>query len=137
MSTQDFSEALAKAEKLTQKVSDSLRPVAFQTILQELLRRERETSGQSTGATERSGRRRTAPLGTGSGTTARLMALVAEGVFAEQRSLSEIRQVLAERGFHYRLEELATPLTRLVRRKHLRRVRVPEGGKKTWRYSNF
>jgi hypothetical protein len=65
------------------------------------------------------------------------MALVEEGIFLEQRSLSQIRQTLAERGFHYTLEELATPLTRLVRRKHLRRVRVSDGGKKTWRYSTF
>lgn len=137
MSTQELSEAIAKADKATQKLPESLRLIAFQTVLQELLQRGR-IGMQSPPATEKpASSRKSASPAAGSGTTARLTALVEEGVFAEQRSLSDIRQILAERGFHYKLEELATPLTRLVRRKHLRRVRVSDGGKKTWRYSNF
>lgn len=137
MSIQELSDAIAIAEKATHKVPESLRPAAFQTILQELLRRGRPEN-PAPPAIVRKSTRKLDGLATGSGTTARLLALADEGVFAEQRSLSEIRQFLAERGFRYSLEALGTPLTRLVRRKSLRRVRVGDGGgKKTWRYSNY
>jgi hypothetical protein len=62
---------------------------------------------------------------------------VDEGVFGQQRSLGEIKRILSERGWHYRLEELGTPLTRLVRKRQLRRTQVMEGGKKIWKYSNY
>ena len=72
-----------------------------------------------------------------SGTTSRLHSLVTEGVFEQQRSLAEIRQILAERGWHYRLEDLGTPVMRIVRQKQLRRTQVTEGRKKIWKYSNY
>jgi hypothetical protein len=136
MSTEDISEAITKAEKITQKVAEALRPWAFQTVLNELLQRGREKGAVPRDAERKSARKGAASTG-GSGTTARLLGLAEEGVFVEQRSLSEIRQILGEKGFHYSLEELGTPLTRMVRRRDLRRVRVAEGGKKIWRYSNY
>ena len=136
MSTEEISEAITQAQKITQKVPEALRPWAFQTVLNELLQRARE-KGAVPRDTERKSARKSAASAGGSGTTARLLGLAEEGVFVEQRSLSEIRQILGEKGFHYSLEELGTPLTRMVRRRHLRRVRVAEGGKKVWRYSNY
>jgi hypothetical protein len=135
MSIQELSDAIAKAEKATQRVPDPLRPLAFQAILQELLQRGRAAA--PTAVEKEPTPRRSPASASGSGTTARVLALADEGAFAEQRSLSEIRQILAERGFHYTLEELGTPLTRLVRQKRLRRIRSGEGGKKVWRYSNY
>jgi len=136
MSMEELADAIAKAEKVTQKVPEALRPGAFQTVLQELLRRGRSGDMVTATASRRSSRKANSGT-TGTGTNARLLALADEGVFGEQRSLSEIRQLLAERGFHYSPEELGTPLTRLVRGRRLRRVRVADGGKKTWRYSNY
>ena len=75
-------------------------------------------------------------MASATGTMGRLISLIDEGVFNEQRSLAEIRQALAERGWHYGLVDLETPVMRLVQRRRLRRVRVSEGGKKIWRYSN-
>jgi hypothetical protein len=71
------------------------------------------------------------------GTTGRILGLIEEGVFGEPRSLAETRQILAEKGWQYRPEDLGTPLTRLVQRKHLRRSSVTESGKKIWRYSIY
>ena len=73
------------------------------------------------------------------GTTARLLGLVEEGFFGQPRSLGEIRSALAERGWHYQVEALGTPVTRLVQSKHkyLRRTQVSEGAKKIWKYSNY
>lgn len=70
------------------------------------------------------------------GTTNRIMNLIDEGFFAQPRSLKEIRERLAESGFHYRLEDLGTPLTRLAQRKRLRRSQFSVRGKKIWKYSN-
>jgi len=50
---------------------------------------------------------------------------------------AEIRQTLLQNGWHYQLADLGTPLTRLVRRKLLRRTQVTDGGKKIWKYSNY
>jgi hypothetical protein len=115
----------------------SLKVAAFQTILQELLQRQRGVSGAATAspAPAQTNRKRSSSLS--SGTTGRIEGLIADGIFGQQRSLTEIRQILAEHGWHYAPEDLGTPLARLVQRKRLRRVRVAESGKKTWRYSNY
>ena len=63
------------------------------------------------------------------------MHLMDDGFFAQPQSLKEIRERLAESGFHYRLEDLGTPLTRLVQRKRLRRSQFVVRGKKIWKYS--
>ena len=138
METDDLASAVAKAEKAVQKVSEPLRVAAFQTVLQELLRRGRGGSdSEATSGTRTKASQKKSAAQSGTGTTGRLLGLVEEGVFNEQRSLSEIKQILSERGWHYSLEELGTPVTRLVQRRRLRRVRVAEGGKKLWRYSNY
>jgi hypothetical protein len=70
------------------------------------------------------------------GTTSRILNLIDESFFAQPQSLKEIREKLAESGFHYRLEDLGTPITRLVQRKRLRRSQFVVRGKKIWKYSN-
>jgi hypothetical protein len=62
------------------------------------------------------------------------MGLVDEGVFAQSRSLAEIRRALSERGWQYQPEDLGTPLTRLVQRGYLKRTQETDGGKKLWKY---
>ncbi|MGC1414988.1 MAG: hypothetical protein WA817_06895, partial [Candidatus Acidiferrum sp.] len=115
----------------------AMKLAAFQTVLQELLQRQRTSTvgSHQPSEPERAPRKRPALLPS-TGTTGRLMGLIEEGFFSQQRSLPEIRQVLSERGWHYKPEDIGTPVTRLVRQKRLRRVRVAEGGKKLWRYSS-
>ena len=72
-----------------------------------------------------------------SGTTARIISLMDEKVFGVPRSLPEIQGALAERGWHYEQNYLSTPLTRLVRKRVLRRTQVSEGSKKVWKYSIY
>jgi hypothetical protein len=66
----------------------------------------------------------------------RILALKADGFFASQRTISEIRTELATRGWHYPLTTLSGRLQTLVQERHLRREKVKEGRKKVWRYSN-
>ena len=127
------------AEAAVADMSDgALKTAAFQTILTQLLQKELAIDGSkgSIGSGKSSlAKRGSAPRVTG--TTGRLLNLVAEGVFRQQKSLAEIRQILSEKGWLYRPEDLGTPVTRLVRRRHLRRIQVVERGKKIWKYSDY
>jgi hypothetical protein len=135
MRTESIVEARRAAEAAVDDMSEGpLKVAAFQTILARLLDQE-APSVNSVAARPATARRSRARAVVGSGTTARLVALLEEGFFAQQRSLAQIRAVLAERGWHYRLEDLGTPVTRLVRRRLLRRTQVLDGGKKIWWYS--
>lgn len=127
------------AENAVAEMPDgALKTAAFQTILTQLLQSEFAHSSQA--SLRSPGIKASVRKKNGSGaegTTGRLISLIDEGIFAQQRSLAEIRQLLSERGWHYRLEDLGTPFTRLVRRRLLRRVQAAEGGKKIWKYSNY
>jgi hypothetical protein len=108
---------------------------AFQTIFAHLLQRVFDAG--DVGSSKKLGSKRHRDTTTGNdGTTARLLGLIDQGVFAQGRSLSEIRQALSERGWRYDPEDLGTPLTRLVRRGYLRRMQEADGGKRLWRYCN-
>lgn len=139
MEVKDLVEARKTAEAAVAGMEDgALRIVAFETILRRLLDagREKERPPQTTPPAEaamlmRTGRGDAPP----SGTSSRIMSLVDDGFFTEQRSLAEIQAGLAERGWHYEQNYLSTPLARLVRRKLLRRTQVMDGSKKLWKYS--
>jgi len=116
----------------------ALKTAAFQTILAQLVQNEFAQPSPVSGRSAQikpSVRKRNGS--SAEGTTGRLISLIDEGIFRQQRSLAEIRRLLSERGWHYRLEDLGTPFTRLVRRRLLRRVQAAEGGKKIWKYSNY
>jgi hypothetical protein len=116
-------------------VDGTLKVAAFQTILEHLLQKENPRVAEPISGSARP--RKKPSGGSPSGTTGRILSLIDEGLFNQQRSLTEIRQILAERGWHYSLEDLGTPFTRLVRRKQLRRTKITDGGKKIWKYSNY
>src|SRR5438045_908163 len=107
-------EARKSAERAVADMADGpLKIAAFQAVLSHLLSAQTLTAAP------------TAPVKTvrasKSGTTARLVSLLDEGLLATPRSMSEIQAALAQRGWHYRAEDLGTPLARLVRKKILRR----------------
>jgi hypothetical protein len=110
-----------------------LRTPTYQTILEQLVQRALSDDRRAHGFDQIA----RAPISTkATGTTSRILNLINESFFAQPRSLKEIREELAESGFHYRLEDLGTPLTRLVQRKRLRRSQFVVRGKKIWKYSN-
>lgn len=115
-----------------------LKVAAFETILQHLLDGVFvQPESALPGATPRGiPTRGTAAPTDSSGTTARIIGLGNE-FFASERSLAEIQAGLAERGWHYPQTSLSTPLTRLVRKRLLRRTKVAEGKKKIWKYSIY
>ena len=134
-------ESIVRARKLAESsVSDmeegQFKIAAFQTILSHLLHGESTASVKLQVAAPTPNKRKSSSQAS-SGTTSRLLALIDDGVFAQQRSLADIRQILAEKGWHYQLQDLGTPVARLVQRRQLRRTQVAENGKKNWKYSLY
>jgi hypothetical protein len=66
----------------------------------------------------------------------RILTLKNEDYFREQRTIGEVREELAARGWHYPLTALSGPLQGLVQRRELRRQKMTQGKKKVWKYSN-
>jgi hypothetical protein len=114
-----------------------LKTAAFQTILGQLVERALSDARPRSRRAFAAQMPKTNGRSSAGGTTGRLLDLVGEGFFGQPRSLSDVKHVLAERGWHYRLADLGTPTARLVRRQYLRRSQAAVGGKRIWRYSNY
>ncbi len=130
------------AEKAVSTITDdALKPIAFQTVLQQLL------ASDSTPTTERRAKNSTsAPPPQAKpeskppkGTQARIGQLIDDGFFDQKKTINEIQQGLADRTWHYPLYQLNPPLIRLVNKKKLRRIKEPQGkgAKLVWRYSKW
>jgi hypothetical protein len=132
-------EALVEARKLAEaSVADMPdgppKLTAFQTILASLLERVPTEGGASHAGTPRPTQNATPSE---AGPRGRILSLATEGFFGQPRSLPEIQEALAQRGWHYAQQNLGTPLTRLVRDHSLRRLRTNEGARKLWKYSMY
>ena len=129
-------DALIEARKLAEASVNGmqdgpLKTAAFQTILARLLGGNAEEAKPAPrGPVAAAARVETGPRG-------RIMSLAADGFLAQPRSLPEIQEALAQRGWHYPQQNLGTPLTRLVRDRSLRRLRATDGSKKLWKYSMY
>jgi hypothetical protein len=69
-------------------------------------------------------------------TPSRVLELKAEGFFDRQRGIGEIREELQTHGWRYGLTDLSGPLMKLVRERELRRSKVKDGNKTTYKYFN-
>jgi hypothetical protein len=137
MNGTDLVAARRKAEEaVADMVDGALKIKAFEVILSSLISgggrgavvAERDSVAAGQGG--EGGRQRPA-----SSLADRVALLAEEGFFGEPRSLAEIQGKLAEHGWHYAQTNLSTPLIRLVRQRHLRRLQLAEGNKRVWKYS--
>jgi len=67
---------------------------------------------------------------------ARILALKAEGFFDETRGIGEIRDELQTHGWRYDVTALSGTLMRLVQKRELKRSKVVDGKKTTYKYFN-
>ena len=135
-----------QAEKAVEGMSDGdLKVKAFEVILAHLMsgneqspRAARPSLRTVTGASAeepvRGKGRERVQKGTASG---RILVTRDEGFFGTQRTIGQVREELAAHGWHYPVTSLSGTLQSLVRQHELRRVRVSEGKKKVWKYSNY
>ena len=126
-------QARKRAERAVAGMADvPLKTAAFQTILAKLLAdADRSEQIQPTPSKARSGMKQHPRT-----LTERILAIRSEGFFKTQRSLSDVREALGSRGWHYPLTTLSGVMQALVRRRELRRERVSAGNKQVWKYSN-
>jgi hypothetical protein len=138
MEVQKLKELRRRAEQATSDMADGeLKVKAFEVILNNLLRGGGdETAGGPAVPGVVSPQKRT-PAARAAATTTRerILVLKAEGFFSKLRTIGEVHEQLAARGWHYPLSSLSGPLQRLVR-DELRRQKVSEGATKVWKYSN-
>jgi hypothetical protein len=66
----------------------------------------------------------------------RILALKADGFFEEQRGIAEVRDELQTHGWRYHITALSGTLMGLVQRRELRRLKVQDGNKTTYKYFN-
>jgi hypothetical protein len=140
----DYATLVSEAEKAVQGVTDpELKRIAFQKILDDLIQgRNPERRGTAKQPKKKRTRRPLRPSGKGStsrrGTMAYIQELVEEGFFKKQKTISDLKAELENRGHHIPLTSLSGPLQQLVRSRVLRRQRSDGSeGKKTYLYSNW
>jgi hypothetical protein len=124
--------AMEQAEQMTNTLRDSnMKAAAFAVLFSRLLERG------EVGRTRRS-EAEAARTGGATATTAssRILGLKSEGFFTERRSLSEVRDELGARGWHYPVTALSGVMQGLVRGRELRRAQVKVGNREVWQYSN-
>jgi hypothetical protein len=132
----DFQSILKDAEQAVQGVKDpALKSVAFGKAIDALM-------GVSVGPHAKRGKAavpRDAPSGPRkkSGTAGVLQELVDEEHFRSQRSLTDVKNELANRGHHVPLTSLSGPMQALCKKRVLRREKKIVGNKQTYVYSNW
>jgi hypothetical protein len=137
----DYSALVEQAEKAVQAVKDpELKRIAFQKVLDALLGGGGLASTMPTVAkVGRNAGRRTAAKGSGiktprGGPAAYVRELIEDGFFNKQKTITDVKIELENRGHHIPLTSLSGPLQKLCQSKELRRQKA-DG--KTFSYSNW
>jgi hypothetical protein len=136
MDTKTIVDLRRQAEQAVSDMGEGpLKVKAFEVILDRLMSAP-ETRGDSAPIKEpvRRGSFPQKPQGSSvasGSTTDRISSLKDEGFFQEQRTIAEVRETLASRGWHYPVTSLSGPLQALVQRSVLRRMKTKSG----WKYS--
>jgi hypothetical protein len=140
--------ARKQAEDAVKEMPDGdLKVKAFEVILSHMLSTlvTKSSSGAGTAVAQevpakKSGRRAAGaakPRTSKATASGRILVLRDEGYFGSQRTIGEVREELSAHGWHYPVTSLSGTMQSLVRQQELRRVRVADGQKKIWKYSNW
>jgi len=113
-----------------------LKVKAFEVVLNHLLSKTGEASKAQPVKNDEVSEPKASKRVNVTGKTQRIVALKNEDYFRELRTIGQVREELAARGWHYPLTALSGPLQELVQRRELRRQKLSEGKKKVWKYSN-
>lgn len=135
---EDLQKKIELAQEAVSKMTDdSLKSIAFQAVLKQLL-----LASEITDVTEaaKPGKAEVKPRSKRpKGVKGRVEELIAEGFFTQKRTLADVKEELARHGWYHRSTDLSPTLLTLVKDRKLRRIKEPENksGKLTWRYSNW
>lgn len=128
-----------QAEKAVSDMADGpLKVKAFEMILNKLLDgAEMEGSGREKANTKPKAQKKSITSKDEKSIAGRILRMREEGFLKELRRISEIQRELAASGWHYPVTSLSGPLQALVRKRELRRLKVKEGNKSVWKYSEI
>jgi hypothetical protein len=144
MAKSNYKDLVKQAEEAVSSVSDpSLKQIAFQKVLDDLLKSSQETEETSSPVTAR---RSATPKARAAskkalrgaargGPTKYIQELIGDGFFVKPKTISEVKAELGNRGHHIAINHLSVPLMRLCRAKVLRRQKSTE--KNTYSYSTW
>lgn len=135
MARGDYKDLVAQAEKAVASVSDlSLKKIAFERVLNDLLHGDRPASGSGRLRTQKAS---AAPTSSGKRTKGGPMAyieeLIDDSFFENRKSSADVLTELADRAHHISGSDAGVTLLRLCKAKRLRRKK--DG--KTYMYSNW
>jgi hypothetical protein len=145
----DYAALVSEAEKAVQGVKDpELKRIAFQKILDDLIEgrdpERRDTAKRPKKERPKKARTRKVSGNSGKGSTSRrgttayIQELVEEDFFKKQKTISDLKAELENRGHHIPLSSLSGPLQRLCQDRVLRRQKSDgSDSKKTFLYSNW
>jgi hypothetical protein len=133
-------EARKTAERAVSDMSDqALKLKAFEVILARLLaQHQKEDLGPKQDPKQRRAPNLVNVAGRSSENSkrGRILRLRENGFFEQQRTITELRDELRNRGWIYQLPSLSGPLQQLVQQGALRRALVNDGKKKIYKYVN-
>jgi len=143
-----YADLVAQAEQAVSAVKDAeLRRVAFERVLDDLLSgggraasspAASTKSGKPSGPSRRAEAQAPRPKSTRGGPQAYVEELASDGFFRKQKTISEVKAELGNRGHHIAITSLSGPLQKLCVRKTLRRQKIDGvGGKKAYGYSDW
>ncbi len=142
--SKSYSELVKQAESAVSSVKDpELRRAAFEKILDDLLSDGSRSGNGGRGRSKKqtAAKQAAAPhaKSKGRGPQGYIREMIEDGFFGKQRTMSEVRAELGNRGHHIPLTSLSGPLQKLVQQKALRRQKAGDNGgkKKTFVYSNW
>jgi hypothetical protein len=137
----DYAKLVDQANKAVSSVKDAeLKRIAFQKILEDLMSKDSQPNRQISSPTAST--KPKPPKGgvkKASGIQAYINELVDEGFFKKQKTISNVKAELENRGHHIPLTSMSGPMQRLCQRKILRRQKIKGEGKnkQTFGYSNW
>ncbi|HEY2534992.1 MAG TPA: hypothetical protein VGJ20_45000 [Xanthobacteraceae bacterium] len=132
---------VAQAEGAVKDLKDpELKRIAFEKILEDLMRGGEDRPPPSSPAAKRSVKKAKAAKtkSTKAGTHSYIRELTDEAFFKKPKTISDVKVELENRGHHIPMTSLSGPLQRLCQSRELRRSRTAAAsGKKTYTYSNW
>jgi phosphoglycerate-specific signal transduction histidine kinase len=137
MSTLDYAELVKKADAAVASVKDeNLKKIAFEKVLEQLLSGGTAPATAPATATAKAKVRAKSSekAAAKSGPAAYLQEMFEDEFFLKQKSISEVKTELENRGHHIPLTSLSGPLQKLCKEKVLRRQK---NGANKFVYSNW
>lgn len=136
----DYAQLVDLANKAVSSVKDpELKRIAFQKVLEDLMSNGPAKQAPTSQAKPLNPQRGKPAPKKAVGPQAYIEELVEEGFFKKQKTISQVKSELENRGHHIPLTSMSGPMQKLCQRRVLRRQKIAGDGKQkqAFGYSNW